>query len=129
MGDIQRDVKKEQLEIDKLLRDLVDRADDFLRNRATIWNVKELWDTGSLAKDFEKQVGSRILLSKGHGDQGFTLNELVYVQVIGNLGSKVDEIVVDISEVVAHRARSMSRGVLDFLGKRPGLRHTDMVSA
>lgn len=64
MGDIQRDVKKEQLEIDKLLRDLVDRADDFLKNRATIWNVKELWDTGSLAKDFEKQVNSRILLSQ-----------------------------------------------------------------
>lgn len=102
MQDIKRDVSREQLEIDKLLRDLVDRADDFLRNRATIWNVKELWDTGSLAKDFEKQV-------------------------IGNLGGRVDEIVVDISELVAHRARSMSRAVLDFLGKRPGIRHLDMV--
>lgn len=72
MGDIQRDVKKEQLEIDKLLRDLVDRADDFLRNRATIWNVKELWDTGSLAKDFEKQVGSHFAELRAWGSRLYT---------------------------------------------------------
>jgi hypothetical protein len=38
-------------------------------------------------------------------------------QVIGNFGSAIDEVMVDMSDLIAQRARTQSRAVLDYLGR------------
>ncbi|EWM30095.1 dynamin family protein [Nannochloropsis gaditana] len=104
MRDMERDVEREKGMIDKCLRDMVDRAEEFLAAHMTLTNYQELWDSQAFAKRFQQQV-------------------------VGNLATVVDEIVLDMSELVAQRARTQSRAVLDFLGRRPGARHGQMVGS
>lgn len=104
MKDMARDVEREKATIDKCLRDMIERAEDFLSEHVTLANYQELWDSQAFAKRFQQQV-------------------------VGNLATVVDEIVLDMSELVAQRARTQSRAVLDFLGRRPGARHGQMIGS
>lgn len=45
MRDMERDVEREKGMIDKCLRDMVDRAEEFLAAHMTLTNYQELWDS------------------------------------------------------------------------------------
>jgi len=45
MKDMARDVEREKATIDKCLRDMIERAEDFLSEHVTLANYQELWDS------------------------------------------------------------------------------------
>ena len=125
MADMRRDVERERGMIDKCLRDMVDRAEDFLSEHVTLANYQEMWDSQVCLRPslpsslppflppslppFFSLLSSSLppsLLSSLPPALHQAFAKRFQRQVVGNLATVVDEILLDISELVAQRART-----------------------
>lgn len=99
MQDMERDIRYETLQVSRLVSDMVNRAESFFDRRFRIMEFTGLFDSKKLQKDFDNAV-------------------------LADLRGDVARVTLDLSSLVASRARTQSLAVLDYVGRRPG-NHAD----
>jgi len=104
MKDLERDVKFEHLQINSALEDVISKADNFLEEKISMLNYAQLWDSEEFRKDFDKEV-------------------------LSTLGTHLDEIVKDVSDILTSRSKIQARVVLEYVGARPRGEINRMVSS
>jgi len=101
---MKRDVRYFREHIQKIIRQMLTRADDYLENNVTIMKPNLLLNVQQFQEEFTKEV-------------------------ITDIKKPVDDIVNEASSLIAQRAKTQSRSVLEYVATRPRLYSEAMIGA
>ena len=93
-SDLQRDTRYYRHHVQAIIHQLIQRADAFLEAKVTLFNAEMLMDPRKFQDEFNREV-------------------------LVDITKPVDDIVLEVSELVAMRAKAQAKAVMEYTGSRP----------